>query len=113
MKHFSFLNTDLFQVSLWFPLNNDDDMASALGKRCSTPVYKKEMEMERVQWCRRWPWATVFYDLSLDAYVLSQTANTIDLMFSISWSTCLHYICVYVTAKNEIISSSDGHRQEM
>lgn len=48
-KYFSFLNTDLFQVSLWFPLNNDSNMANALGRRCSIPVYKGEMEMERAQ----------------------------------------------------------------
>lgn len=49
MKYFSFLNTDPFQLSLWFLLSNDNDMASAVGKRCSIPVYKREIEMERAQ----------------------------------------------------------------
>lgn len=49
MKYFSFLNTDPFQLSLWLPLNNDKNMASAVGKMCSIPVYKREMEMERAQ----------------------------------------------------------------
>lgn len=71
MKYFSFLSTDPFQLSLWFPLNNDNNMASALGKRCSIPVTKEKWKWKELKWCRRWPWANVFNDLSLDAYVIS------------------------------------------
>lgn len=114
-KYFSFLNTDLFQVSLWFPLNNDSNMANALGRRCSIPVYKREMEMERAQ---------VVRELALGNCVLwlvfgCMCAIWLQILqiscFPSSWSFCLHVIYLYISisiylyvyicifAKNEII----------
>lgn len=105
------MNTGLFQVSSWFLLNNDSIMASALGKRCSIFLLKKEKwKLKKLKWYRSLPLATLLYDPCLDACGLSDYKYYKSHVFHNLGLSILQSI--YNFANNEIISNSVNHRQE-